>query len=654
MSSRSVLVKSFFLSLMVVAVFLLNACSSAPAKKEEAVTLSKADSLAIAAAVAKQIAEGGVAVSAEDPRLPENIDAAHESFIRALEMEMRGEKTLANVFWQHAAESDPYNRFLTFKLAEMLMAEGNDSLALIQAMRGQKLKGKILASQLSLLAHLYVKAGVADSCRKYFKAALDSSKYQDMTLLYDYSLFLEAVQDADELIRVYDLLLPQVNYMPSLLQRQLNLLLEHHKDSSVIDLFGRAHDATGNKEYLTKMVQGLVFQRRLQEARAVVDTLTGSSEDNESMVVLLMTTLAETDRAVAYTLLKKKYYEDGVRSPVLTNFLGHYENIHGDVDSAKVHLLQAAESLGDQKVYAANAYHALAGIAVKEKRMNDAVLYAEKADSVSMGAEKAMLAMMYGSAKMYDKAYKMLDSLIAVWDKWSPLAGVADSVTLRKMNAEVERNKLQFRSVYGRILANEAQEILQTDKYDSAKIALANAKRAKAQEFYEGIAAVDSLNMDVRMLMAMNLERMGRYEESFKMFEFLLDSVRARSVDQPEVLNYYGYTLIDLNRNADEVEKGFQMVLKALAMEKSETPTEAYLDSKAWGQYRKGFYAEALKTMQEIKDPKFDEDAVYWEHMAAIQEALGNKAEATAAYKKLLKLIPKHPEARRFLNIKKK
>jgi len=645
--------KSLFFSLMVVAAFFLNACSSAPAKKTES-TLSRTDSLAIAAAVAKQVSlDKGGAISEEVARLPENIDAAHESFIRALEMEMRGEKALANVFWQHAAESDPYNRFLTFKMAEMLMAEGNDSLALREANRGKDLKGKVLASQLSLLAHLYVKAGVADSCRKYFKAALDSSKYQDMTLLYDYSLFLEAVHEGDELIRIYDLLLPQVNYMPSLLQRQLNLLLEMHRDSAVIELFGKAHDVTGSKEYLNKMVQGLVFQRRIAEARAIVDTLTSSTEDDESMVVLLMTNMAEGNRAEAYALLKKKYYEDSVRTPVLTNFLGHYENINGDRDSAKVHLKLAAESLGDQRVYVANAYHALAGIAVKENRMDEAVLYAEKADSVSMGGEKAMLAMMYGSAKMYDKAYRMLDSLIAVWDKWSPLAGVADSATLLKMAIEVERNKYQFRSVYARILVTEAQEIVQNDKYDSAKIRLSNAKREKAQAFYDVIAAADSMNLEVRVLMAMNLERMGRYEESFRMFEQLLDSSMAGRVDRPEILNYYGYTLIDMNRSAEDVERGFQMVLDALAAEKA-SPTEAYLDSKAWGLYRKGLFEEALKTMLEIKDPKFADDAVYWEHLAAIQEALGMNAEASTSYKKLQKLCPKHPALKRFLKAKKK
>ena len=63
---------------------------------------------------------------------------------------------------------------------------------------------------------MYVKEGTADSARKYFNLGLDSAHYQDMALLYDYSLFLEIVKDKKELVRVYGILLPQVNYMPSL------------------------------------------------------------------------------------------------------------------------------------------------------------------------------------------------------------------------------------------------------------------------------------------------------------------------------------------------------------------------------------------------------------------------------------------------------
>ena len=633
----------------------LSVAGCASSAKKDSKDLTAADSAAIAAAVNAQLNGGTLTADASNApvaMLPQNIDAAHESFIRAQEMELRGEKPLANVFWQHAAESDPYNRYLAFKLAEIMMAQGADSLALVQAQRANQLKGQPTASELGLLAHLYVKDGRADSCRKYFNAALDSSRYQDMSLLYDYSLFLEAVQDANELTRIYDLLLPQVNYMPTLFQRQLKLLLDLHRDSAVVELFEKGHEATGDKKMLLQMVQGLVFQQRLKEVQAVVDTLTSSTAEDESMIVLLMSTLAETDRNAAYAMLKKKYYTDRVQTPMLANFLGHYEHLFENLDSAKVLLKYAAENLSEQRVYVTNAYHALSAIALKEKKTKDAVLYAEKADSVALGGDKAMLAMTYGSVGMYSKAYKMLDSLIVVWDKWTPMEGIADSASTARMINEVKRNRHQFRSVYARLLCVEAQELWQKDIFDSSRIKKSFALRERAHEFYLTLAAADSTDMNVRMLMAMNLERLERFDEAFKLFEILLDSTRAGRVDRPEVLNYYGYTLIDLNRSPEELEKGLAMVNEALALEKSPEPSDAYLDSKAWGLYRKGLFAEALEVMKQIKNPRFDEDYVYWEHIAAIQEKLGMKAEATEAYKRLLKLQPKHPEAKRFLKKK--
>ena len=622
----------------------LSACASS-AKKGEALTA--ADSAAIAMAVNAKLDS----IKNAEEEASQNVDAAHESFIRAQEMELRGERALANVFWQHAAESDPNSRYLAFKLAEIMMSQGADSLALIQAQRAHKLKGRPTASQLGMLAHLYVKDGRADSARKYFNAALDTSRYQDMTLLYDYSLFLEAVQDTKELTRVYDLLLPQVNYMPTLFQRQLKLLLDQGKDSAVVELFEKGHEATGDKKMLLQMVQGLVFQQRLKEVNAVVDTLTESTPEDESMVVLLMSALAEKSRDSAYAMLKKKYYTDQVRTPMLANFLGHYEHMFGDLDSAKVHLKIAAEQLVDQRVYATNAYHALSAIAFKEKKNKDAVRYAEKADSVALGSDKAALALTYGTAGLYSKAYKMLDSVIAVWDKWTPMEGIADSASIQRMKVDVERNRRQFRSVYARILCVEAQEIWQKDIADSARIKKAVALRERADGFYKELAAKDSTDMGVRVLMAMNLERMDRYEEAFALFEKILSDKKA-PVDRAEVMNYYGYTLIDLNRTPAELDKGIALVDQALLMEKNGQPSEAYLDSRAWGFYRKGLYNEALTVMKLIKSPHFDDDYVYWEHMAAIQDALGMKAEAKAAYKKLKKLQPHHPAVKKYFNKK--
>lgn len=643
--------RALLLSLSLIAtLFTMSLSLGACASSKKGGELTAADSAAIAMAVNAKL--DSIQKAAEDLAQSQNVDAAHESFIRAQEMELRGEKALANVFWQHAAESDPNSRYLAFKLVEIMMSQGSDSLALIQAQRAHKLKGRPTASQLGMLAHLYVKDGRADSARKYFNAALDTSRYQDMTLLYDYSLFLEAVQDTKELTRVYDLLLPQVNYMPTLFQRQLKLLLDQGKDSAVVELFEKGHEATGDKKMLLQMVQGLVFQQRLKEVKAVVDTLTESTQEDESMIVLLMSALAEKSRDSAYAMLKKKYYVDQVRTPILANFLGHYEHMFDDLDSAKVHLKIAAEQLGDQRVYATNAYHALSAIAFKEKKNKDAVRYAEKADSVALGSDKAALALTYGTAGLYSKAYKMLDSVIAVWDKWTPMEGIADSASIQRMKTDVERNRRQFRSVYARILCVEAQEIWQKDIADSARIKKALVLREKADGLYKELARKDTADVGILVLMAMNLERMDRYEEAFAMFEKIL-KIKNAPIDRAEVLNYYGYTLIDLNRSPEELDKGIAMVDQALLMEKNGQPSEAYLDSRAWGFYRKGKFEDALTVMKLIKSPHFDDDYVYWEHMAAIYEALGMKAETKAAYKKLKKLQPHHPAVKKFLRSRK-
>lgn len=637
------LLSILFFSLM--ALIALVGCSSAPVQKQavpQPATLTAADSAVIQAAIEKQ----------QKPKYEQNLDVSHESFIRAMELELRGEKALAEVFWQRAYDADPGNRYLAFSVAERLAAHGEDSAALVLAQKAGELPGRGTSSQFSLLANLYVKAGIADSARRYFVMALDTCHYQDMSILYDYSLFLEAVKDANELVRVYDLLLPQVNYIQSLFQRQLALLLDLGRDSAVVELFGKGHEATGDKKLLLQMVQGLTMQKRFAEAKSIADTLTSVTPEDEKIINLVLLTLSEKDKQEPIKFLRKKMNDDGVTSPVLEYFLANYEYAAGDIDSAKVHFEKVYPKLEDNMSYSAQSCRALAGIAFSQDKNDLGVQYAERADSILHGADKEFLAMSYGYAKMYDKAYHILDSLLGVWANWTPMSGVADSASLKLIKQKAERNYRNVQSSYAKILVTEAREIESDKKSDSAKMAYAKECRGKAELFWENLYAADSSDLLLRLTMAMNLERLARYDESFAIFEELLKIEKPEGIDRPEMLNYYGYSLIDLNRNAEDVEKGFRLVMEALGLEKSPIPTEAYLDSKAWGLYRQGKFAEALAVMQEIKGDQFKEDYVYWEHLAAIQAALGMNDEATKSYKEVLKLRPDHPAALEFLKKK--
>ncbi len=74
----------------------------------------------------------------------------------------------------------------------------------------------------------------------------------------------------------------------------------------------------------------------------------------------------------------------------------------------------------------------------------------------------------------------------------------------------------------------------------------------------------------------------------------LMEKALGMGLDDPLYLNYYGYTLIDHDKNID---KGIELVKKAL----NEEPYNSYyLDSLAWGLYKKGRCAEAYSIMKQV------------------------------------------------------
>ena len=599
-------------------------------------------------------------MAADSMTQKQDLDLAHFAFINALDMDRRGLRAEADSLWYVASQADPKSRFLAFAVAQRFFDAGMDSAAVAMAQRANQLPGKHLASQYEFMAKVYVREGIADSARKYFVLALDSSKSQDMTLLYDYSLFLEAVQDKEELVRVYEILLPQTNYIKSLLNRQMGLLVETGKDSLVVDLFYKAYEATGEREYLAKSMHALVLQKRYVEARAIADTITGSTEHDAMMIELALLTFVNGPREPVL---------DGVRVPELVYHLGLNEYMLHEVDSAKVHLESAHLKLVNDKEAGAQACRTLSAIAFGRGQNKEGVRYAEQADSLLQGEGKVFLALALGTAKEFNKAYALLDSMLGVWSNWRPMEAVVDSAQLNKLMAAAKAKYRRFQRAYADVLMIQARDLERktvfTDFFkdltagkpkeslkDSLNRAAAREARTKAELFWESILAEEPDYVELRFMMARNLERLGRIDEMLAMFEAILKSPQLQKLDYPEVANYYGYTLINLNRNKAEVEYGYSLVLKALDAIKGDKP-DAIIDSKAWGLYRLGRFQEALEVILQVNPEKFKDDEEYLEHLGAIQAAAGKQAEATETYRKLLKLRPKNPAALEFLKGKK-
>ena len=259
--------------------------------------------------------------------------------------------------------------------------------------------------------------------------------------------------------------------------------------------------------------------------------------------------------------------------------------------------------------------------------------------------------------------------MLGVWSSWRPMEAVVDSAQLNKLMAAAKAKHRRFQRAYADVLMIQARDLegktVFTDFFkdltagkpkeslkDSLNRAAAREARTKAELFWESILAEEPDNVELRFTMARNLERLGRIDEMLAMFEAILKSPQLQKLDYPEVANYYGYTLINLNRNKAEVEYGYSLVLKALDAIKGDKP-DAIIDSKAWGLYRLGRFQEALEVILQVNPEKFKDDDEYLEHLAAIQAAAGKKTEAAETYRKLLKLKPKNPAALEFLKGKK-
>jgi tetratricopeptide (TPR) repeat protein len=335
-----------------------------------------------------------------------------------------------------------------------------------------------------------------------------------------------------------------------------------------------------------------------------------------------------------------------------------------------VHLEDAHLKLVNDKEAGAHACRTLSAIAFSRGQNKDGVRYAEQADSLLMGEGKVFLALALGTAKEYGKSYALLDSMLGVWINWRPMEGIADSVLMKKLKAQAMLKYRRFQRAYADVLMMQARDLEEKGTFtgimnsfvmgnpketlrDSLNRAAAREARTKAELFWESVLAAEPDDVMLRFSMARNLERLGRIDEMFAMFETILKSPNLQlKLSYSEVANYYGYTLINLNRNRAEVEYGYSLVVKALDSIKGDKP-DAIIDSKAWGLYRLGRFDEALEVIMHVNPEKFKDDDEYLEHLGAIQVAAGKQAEAAETYRKLLKLSPKHPAALEFLKGKK-
>ena len=103
--------------------------------------------------------------------------------------------------------------------------------------------------------------------------------------------------------------------------------------------------------------------------------------------------------------------------------------------------------------------------------------------------------------------------------------------------------------------------------------------------------------------------------------------------DQPQVLNYLGYSYLEKNKNLDEA---MAMIKRAVAARPDDG---AIVDSLGWAQYRLGRYGESVATMEHAIE-LMPVDPVVNDHLGDVYWAVGRKREAEFQWKRALSFKP--------------
>lgn len=106
--------------------------------------------------------------------------------------------------------------------------------------------------------------------------------------------------------------------------------------------------------------------------------------------------------------------------------------------------------------------------------------------------------------------------------------------------------------------------------------------------------------------------------ETLKKMQSLFGQALEDGLADSTYLNYYGYILIDHDLDLDG---GIDLVRRSLLKEPKNI---YYLDSLAWGFYKKGKCKEAAEIMKKISDSKRVEEEI-WNHWSLIERCISNR-----------------------------
>ena len=264
---------------------------------------------------------------------------------------------------------------------------------------------------------------------------------------------------------------------------------------------------------------------------------------------------------------------------------------------------------------AAEAMFSLAAAMNDDQSMDVALIYAQLA--LSLESDRPVVLTLLGdilaSSQRYQQAIDIFEQ-VPVTSELRTNADTEIAINLQRLDRDAEA-ETRMRAILGREPKNIdtwttlGNLLRSTEKYADAVTSYDRAiELLKAENrdvwtvhYYRGIA----------------LERLKQWDKAEADFRTAL----ALSPNEPSVLNYLGYSLIDMNKKLDEA---IGMVKKAVELR----PNDGYIvDSLGWAYFQLRDYEEAVTHLERAVDLK-PSDPIISEHLGDAYWRVGRRLEA--------------------------
>ena len=195
--------------------------------------------------------------------------------------------------------------------------------------------------------------------------------------------------------------------------------------------------------------------------------------------------------------------------------------------------------------------------------------------------------------------------------------------------------------------AIEVMQRLSRSYGDFAAVHVALGDRLRSEERYAEAASAYGRAIDlfgppepqhwpVYYSRGISHERTGEWDNAEADFRQAL----ALQPDQPQVLNYLGYSLVE---RGEKLEEALDMIERAVAAR----PEDGFItDSLGWALYRIGRYDEAVEPMERAAQLE-PVDPVINDHLGDVYWAVGRQTEARFQWRRALSFDPEEKAAQR-------